>query len=598
MTHDNTSAVIDKFRAWGGTRVHDARQPVVVLDHDVQNESPANLEKYARIEAFAREQGIVFYPKGRGIGHQVMIEEKLARPGGLVVAADSHANTYGAVGALGVPVTRSDAAAIWATGETWWEVPRTVRVSFHGTRLSGISGKDVVLALIGRVEKGVVENAAVELGGESFASLSNDERMTIANMTTEWGAIACVAGEGDPGADFAARVEIDLSTVAPFVAGPRDPSQLHSLAEIAARRIPIQKAYLLSCVNARLEDLETAAAVLRGRKVAPGVELYVSAASAQVEHDAMQRGIWSALLDAGAIPLPSGCGPCIGLGRGTLRAGETGISATNRNYPGRMGDPNAQCWIASPAVVAASAAAGVITGPPGSEAHATRESDVRVTVAGNGDAKPRPEAGRRGDAAPAAAALAPVQGGVVLLPSDDVSTDAIWPSTLTYRDDVSVEEMKRSLFANFDPRFAEIARAGDILVAGRNFGCGSSREQAVTALRAFGIRAVVGASIHRTFRRNAINNGFPVVESPALVAALRASSPPPAALRASSPAVANARVLRLASLLTIDPARSEARTEGITAPIAPLSDVEARLLAAGGLGPLVSAALARASASS
>ncbi len=387
MTHDNTSAVIDKFRAWGGTRVRDARQPVVVLDHDVQNESATNLQKYARIEAFAREQGIAFFPKGRGIGHQVMIEEGFARPGALVVAADSHANMYGAVGALGVAVTRSDAAAIWATGETWWEIPRSVRVSLEGKRAPGVTGKDIVLALIGRVDKDIVENAAIELGGPALASLSADERMTIANMTTEWGAIACVAetretAPADPGASYAAHVAIDLASVVPFVAGPRDPSELHSLAEIAAQRIPIQKAYLLSCVNARREDLEAAAHVLRGRKVADGVELYVSAASARVEEEAKAAGIWSDLLAAGAIPLPSGCGPCIGLGRGTLRAGETGISATNRNYPGRMGDPAASCWIASPAVVAASAAAGVIVGPEDGVPHAAQGDEC----AGHGDA--------------------------------------------------------------------------------------------------------------------------------------------------------------------------------------------------------------------
>lgn len=582
MTHDNTSAVIDKFRAWGGTRVRDPRQPVVVIDHDVQNETPSNLAKYARIEAFARKQGITFFPKGRGIGHQVMIEEKYARPGELVVAADSHANTYGAIGALGVPVTRSDAAAIWATGETWWEVPRTVRVSFRGTRRPGITGKDVVLALIGRVEKGIVENAAVELGGESFASFSIDERMTIANMTTEWGAVACVAGEGDPGARYAAEVTIDLSTVVPFVAGPRDPSELHSLEEIAARRIPIQKAYLLSCVNARLEDLEVAAEVLRGKKVAKGVELYVSAASAKVQREAEERGIWNVLLDAGGIPLPSGCGPCIGLGRGTLRAGETAISATNRNYPGRMGDPDAACWIASPAVVAASAAAGVIVGPPGMEPRAKGETDVRVSVERDGAADAAPRGVRPRQATPAAAALAVVRGGLVLVSHDNVSTDAIWPASLTYKDDVSPEEMRRALFSNFEPRFGAIARAGDILVAGRNFGCGSSREQAVTALRAFGIQAVVGESIARTFRRNAYNNGFPVVECPGLMAKFQSHFPASAA----------ARVLRPGVDVTIDLANAEIRTDRLTAPIASLSDVEARLLGAGGLGPLVQAVLA------
>jgi 3-isopropylmalate dehydratase small subunit len=209
-------------------------------------------------------------------------------------------------------------------------------------------------------------------------------------------------------------------------------------------------------------------------------------------------------------------------------------------------------------------------------------TDVRVSVGRDHAQDAAPRGVRPQEATPAAAALAPVQGGLVLIPHDDVSTDAIWPASLTYKDDVSPEEMRRALFSNFEPRFGAIARDGDILVAGRNFGCGSSREQAVTALRAFGIRGVVAGSIARTFRRNAYNNGFPVVECAALVTTLVESVAPPVGVR----------VLRPGVELTIDLGNAEIRTDRLAVPIAPLSDVEARLLGAGGLGPLVQAVLA------
>jgi homoaconitate hydratase len=190
LTHDNTSAAIAKFRSIGATRVADPRQPVVALDHDIQNRSAENLAKYHAIAAFAREQGLDFYAAGTGIGHQVMVEQGYVTPGSFVVASDSHANMYGALGALGTPVVRTDAAAIWATGEFWWQIPRTVQVVLAGQLPPGSRGKDIIIALCGLYNAGEVLNAAVEFTGPGVATLSMDERLSIANMTTEWGALA------------------------------------------------------------------------------------------------------------------------------------------------------------------------------------------------------------------------------------------------------------------------------------------------------------------------------------------------------------------------------------------------------------------------
>lgn len=189
LTHDNTAAVIKKFKSIGLSKLYDPRQPVFALDHDIQNQSAENQKKYRDIEAFAREQGIDFYAAGTGIGHQVMVEKGYVKPGSFVVASDSHSNMYGTLGAVGTPVVRTDAAAVWATGEFWWQIPRTVQVVLEGRLTNGACGKDVILTLCGLYNNEEVLNAAVEFAGPGIATLSMDDRFSIANMTTEWGAL-------------------------------------------------------------------------------------------------------------------------------------------------------------------------------------------------------------------------------------------------------------------------------------------------------------------------------------------------------------------------------------------------------------------------
>ena len=548
MTHDNTAAVMMKFRAIGVPEIRNPRQPVFVLDHDIQNTAETNLAKYRSIEEFARRQGIDFYPAGTGIGHQVMCEQLYVTPGAFVVASDSHANMYGALGAIGTPVVRTDAAAIWATGEFWWQVPRTVRVMLDGELPEGSTGKDVIVALCGRYNRGEVLNAAVEFAGPGVATLSMDARMSISNMTTEWGALVgwfpvdattlsyirgrvAILGrrgirriadddvaslESDPpapdaGASYAAEIALDLTHVTPHVSGPDSVHVMTALSDLEPRKIRIHKAYLVSCVNSRVEDLAAAAAVLDGRRIAEGVALYVSAASREVQDEAERRGIWRTLLDAGAAPLPPGCGPCIGLGAGVLEPGEVGISATNRNFKGRMGSRDAECYLASPAVVAASSIAGYIRGPGDTPAGrlVTRITHLEAPAPPDERVGILPGFPRR------------VRGRVVVVPQDNLNTDGIYGKDHTYREDMTPEMMARVVMENYDPEFGAIARAGDILVGAWNFGTGSSREQAVTSLRAKGIAMVIAASFSQTYLRNAFNNGFACIECPALVGRLR-----------------------------------------------------------------------------
>jgi homoaconitate hydratase len=557
MTHDNTGAVIPKFTSifpgGVGPKVADPHQPVFAIDHDIQNHSPENLGKYAKIKKFADRHGVDFYPAGTGISHQVMVEQGYAVPGSMIVGSDSHSNLYGAVGALGTPVVRTDAACIWATGQTWWQVPKVARCVLKGKLQPGVVGKDVIIALCGLFNRDEVLNHAIEFVGEGVASLSMDQRMSIANMTTEWGALAGVFGfdqtlkdylyaradyfassplpgsrregslgkytradvdawwddrlEADGDAAYAVELELDLATVIPHVCGPNEVKTMASLPAIAKKRIAVHRAYLLSCVNARQEDLSEAAAIVKGKKIADRVSFYVAAASAEVQRQAEDSGDWRALLDAGAIPLPSGCGPCIGLGEGTTKPGEVAISATNRNFKGRMGSADSLVYLGSPAVVAASALAGYICAPTDYEdtepvkritVHAPkRQTGAAVTVI---DRFPEKVAGR-----------------ALYMPKDNLNTDGIYAGKWTYKDDMTPEQMKEVAFENYDPAFNDIYTESDIVVGGRNFGTGSSREQAATCLKYKGVPCVIAASYSETYRRNAFNNGFLCIECPGLV---------------------------------------------------------------------------------
>ncbi|MDP4192962.1 MAG: homoaconitase [Bacteroidota bacterium] len=561
MTHDNTGAVIPKFRSIGAKKLANPRQVVNALDHNVQDKSEKNLEKYKRIEEFSKSMGADFYPAGRGIGHQIMCEEGYAWPGTMVVASDSHSNMYGGLGCLGTPIVRTDAAAIWATGRTWWQVPPVAKVELNGKLKPGVTGKDVIIALCGFFNHDEVLNHAIEFSGEGIKYLSVDERLTIANMTTEWGALAGIFqvdditfswlkkreeyiaqrglqgvnsdidGNGmhprvnlkriealeketikaDADAYYAKELKLDLSTVEPYVSGPNTVKVMSTVSELKDKRVKIDKAYLVSCVNSRLEDISEAARIVKGRKVAEGVKFYIAAASSEVQLEAEKKGDWQALIEAGAIALPPGCGPCIGLGTGLLEDGEIGISATNRNFKGRMGSPTAQAYLASPAVVAASAISGCIDLPFNGDSvklsGTIRENTQKVNQTGEIKIiSGFPEA---------------LTGELIFCHQDNMNTDGIYPGKYTYIDDFTAEQQASVVMENYDPEFTKVVSKGDILVGGFNFGTGSSREQAATALKYRGISLVIAGSFNETYKRNALNNGFLLIESPELVKDLK-----------------------------------------------------------------------------
>jgi homoaconitate hydratase len=618
MTHDNTGAVIPKFKQIGATSIADPAQPVFAIDHDIQNTSPENLAKYAKIEAFAREHGIDFYPPGTGISHQVMVEQGYVVPGSMVVASDSHSNLYGAMAALGTPVVRTDAASIWATGVTWWQVPAVAKVVLKGKLWPGVVGKDVIIALCGLFNKDEVLNHAVEFVGDGAANLPMSARMTIANMTTEWGALAGVfpfdevtvdylrsrvpeftspkrpgtrgangrSGytnadvdgwwqnrsdlSADPDAQYAIELELDLPTVVPHVSGPNEVKTMVSLPEIERKHVSIQKAYLLSCVNARFEDLRDAAEVIRtrGGRVAEGVEFYLAPASAETQARAESTGDWQTLIGAGAIPLPPGCGACIGLGRGLVQKGETAISATNRNFKGRMGDRESFVYLASPAVVAASALAGFISSP----------TNFTERAAGTATRRPEKKPRSAGSVQIMDGFPSSVRGRILFIDKDNLNTDGIYGSKHTYRDNMTPEEMAAVTFENYDPNFNALYQKGDVVVGGLNFGSGSSREQAATALKFKGIPCVIAGSFSETYKRNAFNNGFVVFECPELVTHLRDT------LTDRAPTAVGPEI-------TIDYAKSILTIDGKSFPFPPLSPAAQELIVTGGAEKLVASRL-------
>src|SRR5438309_2140467 len=430
MTHDNTSAVMSKFKGIGAKKIHDPKQLVFALDHDIQNQDESNQKKYRAIEAFAKEHGVDFYPAGSGIGHQIMVERGYVVPGSFVVASDSHSNMYGALGAVGTPIVRTDAAAAWATGEFWWQIPRSVEVVLEGRLPEGATGKDVIITLCGLYNHDEVLNAAVEFTGLGVASLSMDARLSISNMTTEWGPLV-------------GWFPVDEGTIQ----------------------------YLRG---------------VHGRLKAMGIERFS-------EKDIQDWGKNPPMPDSDATYSAR-----IGLGVGLLEPGEVGISATNRNFKGRMGSREARCYLASPEVVAASAVAGYIRGPQqvGNRAPARNYKEFRG--AGSGAEKVEILQGFPDR----------LKGRLVFMPQDNVNTDAIYGKDYTYRDDMTPDMMAKVVLENYDPQFGARTRSGDVVVSGFNFGTGSSREQAVTCLKAKGIPLVIAASFSQTYLRNAYNNGF------------------------------------------------------------------------------------------
>jgi 3-isopropylmalate/(R)-2-methylmalate dehydratase large subunit len=375
MATDATAPfAIKALRKMGGKRLWDSTRVSLVIDHasPAPNETVANLHKMMR--DFALEMGCRLYDVGEGICHQVMVENGHVRPGDLFLGADSHSTTYGAINAFGIGVGSTDLAAAMLTGKTWLKVPKTIQIVLQGELRRGVTVKDVMLFLINKIGAEGAHYQAVEFTGETVRSLSLASRMVLANLSAEMGAKASLVDPSglelwypfepvypDPEAEYVRKLTFDVSSLRPQIAKPHSPENIVPIDEVLGTKI--HYAFIGSCTNARLEDLHAAARVLNGKKIASDVRLIIAPASKNVLNEALQDGTIQILSAAGATFITSGCGPCVGSHLGIPGDGEVVISSANRNFRGRMGNPKAFVYLASPAVVAASALAGEIAEP-------------------------------------------------------------------------------------------------------------------------------------------------------------------------------------------------------------------------------------------
>jgi 3-isopropylmalate/(R)-2-methylmalate dehydratase large subunit len=384
MANDVTAPLaVTAFREMGGGPVWDADRVALVASHFVPAKDIASAQMSAAMRAFAAEQDIRHYfAEGQGgIEHVLLPEKGLVAPGELIVGADSHSCTYGAVGAFATGVGSTDLAAAWATGEIWLRVPETMRVVFSGKPGRFVMGKDLILSLIGRIGFEGATYKALQLEGEAVSALPMDDRFTLANMAVEAGAKngvippddltvdyvrartdrAFTALQPDPDAEYAETIEVDVAALGPVAACPPRPDAVVPVAE--AESGPIDQVVIGSCTNGRLRDLAVAASVLKGRRVAKGLRLIVLPGSQQVYLEAARAGLLEVFVEAGAAVSTPTCGPCLGGSMGVAGPGERIVSTTSRNFPGRMGHRSARVWLVNPAVAAATAVAGRLVSP-------------------------------------------------------------------------------------------------------------------------------------------------------------------------------------------------------------------------------------------
>ncbi|MBM4271520.1 MAG: 3-isopropylmalate dehydratase large subunit [Deltaproteobacteria bacterium] len=384
LGNDITAPIaINEFRKAGGTRVFDRDKVVLVPDHFTPNKDIDSAQQCKVVREFAQEQGLThYYEVGEaGIEHALLPEQGIVLPGDLVIGADSHTCTYGALGAFATGVGSTDLAAAMLTGEVWFRVPETIKIVLYGRMQKWVSGKDIILYIIGRIGVDGALYKAMEFIGEAVGHLGMADRLTIANMVIEAGAkngifIPDAITEAyvrerakrsytnftsDSDALYADMIDIDVSTIEPQVAFPHIPSNVRGISQ--AGNVKIDQVLIGSCTNGRIEDLRVAAGILRGRKVAPYVRLIIMPATQEIYKMALREGLMEIFIDARGVISPPSCGACLGGHMGVLADGERAVSTTNRNFVGRMGHPGSEVYLASPAVAAASAVLGRVAGP-------------------------------------------------------------------------------------------------------------------------------------------------------------------------------------------------------------------------------------------
>jgi len=532
LSHDNSASIVKTFQKMGGTNVMFPNRLVIVLDHDSPPTSVQIANDHKSIRELVKEHNITnFYDEGRGICHQLMSNHAL--PNMLVVGSDSHTCTSGAFATFAAGIDRTETAGLWLTGKTWFRVPETIKVVLNGKLSPGVYAKDIALWLMNKIGASGATYQAIEFHGNGVKTLSVSERMTLANLASEMGAKTAIfpADEvlinwlseryvnndflnneellwSDEDASFNFEVSLQLDHLKPLVAVPHQVDNAEFAKDL--NEIKIQQAFLGTCTNARLDDLEIAASILKDKKIKQGVIFLVAPASSIIYQQALKKGVVDILVNAGAIILSCSCGPCLGKGQGIPADGWNVISTANRNFLGRMGNKKSSVYLASPATVAASAIEGKIVDPRdylsieiGSEEKTIelkdRDIEAKTLTIESNDNRYNQNVWNYKDI-------------------DNFNTDQMFAGGLTY--DIKSSEGDKivpHLFKGLDETFASRVKLGDIVIGGENFGCGSSREHPAVGLASAGVKAVIVKSVARIFYRSAINQGLPIIVHPEFV---------------------------------------------------------------------------------
>ena len=467
---------------------------------------------------FAREHGIKVYDIDAGIGTHILIDKGYVYPGSTVVSTDSHANILGSIGAFGQGMGDMDIAAAWHNGKVWFKVPSSVKINFEGKVPDNVSSKDIILNLLKIFGANSLLGYSIEIYGPSMDNLDLDDRITISSMATEMGAIIILFPPtkaiidycstlskikfeplfADDNANYEKTFTIDVAAFKPMVSRPGEPHNTVNVSEVSG--VKIDSAFIGSCTNGRMNDMRKAADILKNRKVAPGVVLKIVPATDEIWKQCLNEGLIDIFKKAGALVSNAGCAGCAAGQVGQNGLGEITISTGNRNFSGKQGKGN--MYLASPEVVAASAVAGCITTSDNiPEKPFLFERPGSAPDAKTND-KPIKKLHEK---------ITVIEGRVWLIPKDNIDTDMIFHNR--YLAITDVNEMGQFTFDNLKgfEDFSKKAKTGDIIISGKNFGSGSSRQQAVDCFSALGIQAIIAESFGAIYERNAINAAFPII---------------------------------------------------------------------------------------
>ncbi|TAL59922.1 MAG: homoaconitate hydratase family protein [Bacteroidetes bacterium] len=501
-----------------GLSIHDPSKTLFTFDCNPAGSDQKYAVNQHICRLFAREHGIKVYDIDAGIGTHILIEEGYVYPGSTAVSTDSHANILGAVGAFGQGMGDMDIAAAWHSGKVWFKIPKSVRITFEGKIPGDVSSKDIVLNLLKIFGANSLLGYSIEIYGPATYNLNLDDRITISSMATEMGAIIILFPPSqtiidycserskkkfpivfaDKNAHYDKVFNIDVTQFRPMISRPGEPHDTVDVSEVHGKKI--DSAFIGSCTNGRMNDMQKVASILKNRKVAPGIILKIVPATDSIWKQCLDEGLIEIFKKAGALVSNAGCAGCAAGQVGQNGPGEVTVSTGNRNFPGKQG--KGSVYLASPEVVAASAIAGYITTPDKIPA----KPSLFAKPEKKPDQKRKQQEPKNIDKKDSF-----IEGRIWLILKDNVDTDMIFHNS--YLAITDTKEMGQYTFDNLKgfEDFPKKAKPGDIVISGKNFGCGSSRQQAVDCFNSLGIQAIIAESFGSIYERNAINAAFPII---------------------------------------------------------------------------------------